>query len=92
MPIISRFRQLLRSDLEAPEAERQFGRGWISGVAALVLAISGFLLILAIRFPTLFTVPQVRAMYDQPVFHIVLQVWLVLAFVLSIVQPDPAPE
>ncbi len=86
MPLISRFRHLLRSDLESSAAERQFGRGWISGVAALVLAISGFLLVPALRFPTLFTVPQIRSMYDQPLFHLVLEAWIVLAFVLAIIS------
>ena len=86
VPIISRFRQLLRSDLESPEIERQFGRGWLSGVAALILAISGFLLVLCLRFPSWFTVPQIRAVYEKPVFHIGLQVWLVAAFVLAIIS------
>lgn len=84
MSLLSRYRQLLRSDLESPVGERQFGRGWISGVAALVLAISGFLLVLCLRFPDVFTVPQVRAFYGKPIFHIVLQIWLIAAFVLSV--------
>ena len=35
---MGKLRQKLRADLEAPEAERAFGSGWISGVLALALA------------------------------------------------------
>lgn len=86
MSLISNFRQLLRSDLEAPEAERQFGKGWLSGVAALVLAISGLLLVLCLRFPTWFTVPEIRTLYTQPLFRVALQAWLVLAFIMAVLS------
>ncbi len=86
MPIISRFRQILRSDLEAPDVERQFGRGWISGVAALVLALSGFLLLICVRFPAWFSVPEIRAIYEKPAVHLGLQVWLLAAFVLAVIS------
>lgn len=86
MALISRFRQLLRSDLESPEAERQFGKGWISGVSALILALSGFLLVLCLRFPSWFTVPEVRDLYGKPLFHVVLLFWLLAAFVLAILS------
>jgi hypothetical protein len=65
---------MLRSDLEAPEDQRQLGKGWISGVAALVLAISGFLLVVCLHFPSWFTVPEIRALYGKPLVHIGLQV------------------
>ncbi len=86
MALISRFRQLLRSDLESSEADRAFGRGWISGVAALVLGLSGFLIVVCLSFPSWFTVPEIRALYAQPVFHVALQLWLVAAFILSIIS------
>jgi sterol desaturase/sphingolipid hydroxylase (fatty acid hydroxylase superfamily) len=84
--IISRFRQMLRSDLESPEEQRQLGKGWISGVAALVLGISGFLLVVCLHFPSWFTVPEIRALYGKPLVHIGLQVWLIAAFLLAIVS------
>jgi len=86
MAVISRFRQMLRSDLESSEAERQFGKGWISGVGALVLAIAGFLLVVCLRFPSWFTVPQIRSLYEQPMFRIALQVGLIGAFLLAIIS------
>jgi hypothetical protein len=36
--MLGRLRKQLRGELESPEAERRFGHGWLSGVAALVLA------------------------------------------------------
>jgi sterol desaturase/sphingolipid hydroxylase (fatty acid hydroxylase superfamily) len=86
MALISRYRQLLRSDLEAPEVERQFGRGWISGVAALVLAISGLFLVICLRFPNLFTFDKLRGIYAYPAFHIVLQIWLIAAFIMAAIS------
>jgi len=84
--MISRFRQVLRSDLESSEVERQFGKGWISGVAALVLSISGLLFVLCLKFPALFTVPQVRELYGNAWFHLGLQIGLVAAFLLAVVS------
>ena len=86
VPLISNFRKHLRSDLESPEAERQFGKGWISGVAALVLALSGFLLILSLSFPSWFSVPQIRDLYGNPIFHVGLLLGLVAAFILAIIS------
>lgn len=77
---------MLRSDLEAPEAERHFGRGWISGVGALVLALSGFFLTICVHFPGLFSVDKIRSLYASPIFYIVLQVWLVAAFILTVIS------
>jgi len=86
MSIVSRFRQLLRSDLEAAASERQFGKGWISGVVALVFALAGFLLVVCMRFPSLFTVPEIRALYEQPLFRVALHLVLVIAFLMAILS------
>jgi sterol desaturase/sphingolipid hydroxylase (fatty acid hydroxylase superfamily) len=86
MSIISRFRHLLRSDLESPEIERQFGKGWISGVIALILAISGFLLVICLRYPTWLTVPEIRALYEQPYFRLALHAQLIIAFITAILS------
>jgi sterol desaturase/sphingolipid hydroxylase (fatty acid hydroxylase superfamily) len=82
--IISRFRQLLRSDLEAPEVERQFGKGWISGVLALVFSIAGLFLVIGLLFPSWFTFAQTRPYYQMPAFHFALLFLLILAYVLAI--------
>jgi sterol desaturase/sphingolipid hydroxylase (fatty acid hydroxylase superfamily) len=83
---ISRFRQLLRSDLESPEVERRFGKGWISGVAALVLAISGLFLVIGLLYPALLTVDKTRAFYQTSAFHLILLIVLTAAFVLAVIS------
>jgi sterol desaturase/sphingolipid hydroxylase (fatty acid hydroxylase superfamily) len=86
VPIIAQYRQLLRSDLESPEIERQFGKGWISGVAALVLAIGGLFLVIGQLYPAWFTFEKTRAFYQTPLFHLALLAVLIVAFVLAIVS------
>jgi len=86
VPIISQFRQLLRSDLESPEVERQFGKGWLSGVAALVLAIGSLFLVIGLLFPSWFTFEKTREYYQTPLFHLGLLVLLIAAYILAIIS------
>ena len=66
----------LRDELEAPVAIRKFGSGWYSGFFALVLAIAGLGLVVALRWPGWFATPELEAveqtLWFRPVVHIVL--------------------
>ena len=66
----------LRDDLEAPVAIRKFGSGWYSGFFALVLAIAGFGLVVALRWPGWFATPELQSveqtLWFRPVVHAVL--------------------
>ena len=66
----------LRDDLEAPVAIRKFGSGWYSGFFALVLAIAGFGLVVALRWPGWFATPELevaeKAGWFRPIVHLVL--------------------
>ena len=66
----------LRDELEAPVAIRNFGSGWYSGFFALVLAIAGFGLVVALRWPGWFATPELQAvektLWFRPVVHAVL--------------------
>ena len=66
----------LRDDLEAPLAIRKFGSGWYSGFFALVLAIAGFGLVVALRWPGWFATPELevaeKAGWFRPIVHLVL--------------------
>jgi len=73
----------LRGELEAPPALRRFGSGWISGVVGLVLGLAGFSLVLALRMPGTFSIPETHGLYANPVFRIGLQTLLLAAFGLS---------
>ena len=45
------------SELEAPDALRRLGQGWISGTLGLVLGIAGLGLVLSLRAPGTFCAP-----------------------------------
>src|SRR5262245_13787153 len=76
----------VRAELEAPPALRKFGSGWISGVLGLVLGLAGFSLVLALRFPGVFAIPETHNLYQNPAFRIGLHVLLLAAFSLSLLS------
>jgi sterol desaturase/sphingolipid hydroxylase (fatty acid hydroxylase superfamily) len=84
--MIRRLRQRLRTELESPDAARRFGQGWLSGVAALVLALAGLGSVLCLRYPEVLSVPDIRRALDVPPFRIVLHMGLVAAFVLAVLS------
>jgi hypothetical protein len=51
-------RLMLRGELEAPPALRRFGSGWISGVLGFVLGLAGLALVLVLRAPGWFSMPE----------------------------------
>ncbi len=51
-------RSPLITELEAPRAPRRFGSGWYAGLFALLLAIAGLGLVLALRFPGALATPE----------------------------------
>jgi hypothetical protein len=59
----------LRSELEAPPALRKFGSGWISGVLGLVLGLAAFALVLALRMPGTFSIPETHGLYENFAIH-----------------------
>jgi sterol desaturase/sphingolipid hydroxylase (fatty acid hydroxylase superfamily) len=76
----------LRSELEAPPALRRFGSGWISGVLGVVLGIAGFSLVLALRLPGTFAIPETQGLYENPWFRVGLHLLLLAAFGCSILS------
>ena len=76
-------RMELRRELEAPAGFRRFGSGWISGVLGLVFGLAGLGLVIALRMPGVFSVPETHHLYENPWFRIGLHVLLLTAFALS---------
>jgi len=74
---------MVRGELEAPPALRRFGSGWISGVLGLVLGLAGLGLVVALRVPGVFAMPETRSLYQDPAFRIGLQTLLLIAFALA---------
>lgn len=79
-------RQKLRGELEAPDALRAFGSGWISGVLGLVLGVAGLALVLSLRAPGLFAMPETRALHGNLWFRFGLHLLLLAAFALSTIS------
>ena len=88
----SKTRGELRRELEAPPALRRFGSGWISGVLGLVLGVAGLLLVLSLRAPGMFAVPELRAWHVNAWFRLVLHVLLLGAFGLSLLSLVLRPQ
>jgi sterol desaturase/sphingolipid hydroxylase (fatty acid hydroxylase superfamily) len=84
--LIQDLRLKVRSDLEAEPSMRQLGSGWVSGVAALVAAVSGLFFVLCLRYPSWLTVPPLRAYYGQPMFRLALHFLLIGAFAAAILS------
>src|SRR3954451_15671000 len=83
MSKLHKARLKLRGELEAPPALRRFGSGWISGFIGLVLGVAGLLLVVSLRAPGLFAVPEIRGLHGSPWFRLALHVLLLAAFGLS---------
>src|SRR6185436_10088684 len=83
MSKLQELRRNIRAELEAPPALRRFGSGWLSGVLGLVLGLAGFSLVLALRMPGTFSIPETHGLYANPWFRIGLHILLLAAFGLS---------
>jgi sterol desaturase/sphingolipid hydroxylase (fatty acid hydroxylase superfamily) len=84
--MIEELRKAIRSDLESPAPMRKLGTGWLSGTAALIGAIAGFLLVICLRYPSLLTIPAIRPYYDYAAFRLGLHVLLIGSFFLACVS------
>src|SRR5437868_13124900 len=80
---IGQIRAEVRSELEAQPALRPFGSGWISGVLGFVLGVAGFGLVVTLRFPGIFSIPEAHGLYSNPWFRVGLHILLLTAFGLS---------
>lgn len=80
MSELHRARLKLRGELEAPPALRRFGSGWISGVLGLVLGAAGLFLVLSLRVPGTFSMPELRAWHGHGWFRLGVHFLLVTAF------------
>lgn len=68
--------QQFLDDLEAPVDVRRFGSGWYAGFFGLLLACAGFGLVVALRYPDWFSMPELAAAeqtgWFRPLVHAVL--------------------
>ena len=79
-------RQKLRNELEAPAPLRAFGTGWISGVAGLALGLIGLALVVSMRAPGQFAMPELSALHANHWFKLGVLVILLLGFAASVLS------
>jgi lathosterol oxidase len=69
-----------------PASSRAFGSGWVSGVSSVALGAIGLGAVFCFHFPSLLTVPELRAWYPVPVIRALLHLVLVGSFVTGAIS------
>jgi sterol desaturase/sphingolipid hydroxylase (fatty acid hydroxylase superfamily) len=86
MKLIQKSRQVIRAELESAPALRRFGSGWISGVTGFALGVGALGLVLALRFPGVFSMAELTPLLHQGWFRLVLLGLLLVAFLSSVLS------
>ena len=76
----------LMRDLEAPREVRRFGSGWLSGFFAILFAIAGFAMVIALRFPDYFATPQLDMVKNWGGFRGVVHIMLLASYALALLS------
>ncbi|MCB2067148.1 MAG: sterol desaturase family protein [Erythrobacter sp.] len=79
------FREFV-ADLESPREVRRFGSGWFAGFFALLLALSGLAMVVALRFPDWFATPELQVVKDWNGFRLVVHLTLLAAYALALLS------
>ncbi len=85
MPAGEYLEKLMR-DLESPVEVRRFGSGWLSGFFALLLSLSGLLLVVALRFPEWFTTPELAVVTGWAGFRALVHGVLLASYALALLS------
>ncbi|MEM6585342.1 MAG: sterol desaturase family protein [Pseudomonadota bacterium] len=80
------FFSTLRADIETPRDQRPFGSGWLSGFFACLLALSGLLMVIALRFPAWFATPELEVLKDWSSFRAAVHIILLTSYALSLLS------
>lgn len=80
------FLERLEHDLTAPIQVRGFGSGWFSGFFALLFAVSGFGMVVALRYPEWFAMPELQVVKDWPGFRGVVHLILLASYALALLS------
>jgi len=92
MTFLQRLRAALRNELEAPRQARPLGSGWIAGMLALLAALAGLILVIALRHPSLFAMPELGAIRQQAFFQPLVHLMLLAAYILAAISLLLRPE
>lgn len=84
----------LEKDLQSPIAVRRFGSGWFSGFFGLLLAIAGLCMVMALRWPDWFAMPELAMVREwgglRPLVHFLLLGGYALALLSLLLRPRKA--
>ena len=84
--MLKNFVRNLERDLQSPIEVRGFGSGWFAGFFALLFAICGFGMVLALRFPEWLAMPELKLLKDMPQFRVAVHVMLLLSYALALLS------
>lgn len=73
-------------DLESHTEVRRFGSGWLSGFFALLFALSGLFMVVALRFPDWFATPELAVIKDWTGFRGVVHITLLISYALALIS------
>ncbi len=76
----------LMRDLEAPMAVRRFGSGWFAGFFALLFAVAGLGMVIALRWPGWFAMPELDIVKSAPWFRGAVHATLLSSYVLALLS------
>jgi sterol desaturase/sphingolipid hydroxylase (fatty acid hydroxylase superfamily) len=84
--MLGQFFKNLERDLTAPLAVRGFGSGWFAGFFALLFAICGFAMVLALRYPDWLAMPELKALKNWPEFRVAVHLMLLASYALALLS------
>ena len=91
MPV-SKLLRSIAAELETPRAERPFGSGWLSGSIALLAGVTGLLMVIVLRNPSMTSMPDLAPVHEflffKPVLYFVLISGYLLAVLSMILRKD----
>jgi len=84
--MFKKFLDALTQELESTHSSTRFGAGWISGVLALFLSLSGLLTVIYLNYPQLLTVPELHSAISMGWYRLALNFMLVTGFMMACIS------
>src|SRR5436305_3501267 len=85
MPVANSLKRIV-GELETPRSKRPFGSGWLSGSIALLAGVTGLLMVIVLRYPSLTSMPDLAPMHQMLFFKPVLYFVLISGYILAILS------
>ena len=85
MPVANFLKKVV-GELETPRSKRPFGSGWLSGSIALLAGVTGLLMVIVLRYPSLTSMPDLAPVHQMLFFKPVLYFVLISGYILAILS------